>query len=229
MTDFHQSPTIEITNLSKQLGNQSILENITLQVPQGKIYGIRGVNGAGKSILLRVIAGLIKADKGKVTVFNQLIGVDVEFPQNTGVIIDSPGFLPHYSGLKNLELLAMIRKKITKEQIAETIHLVGLDPTDNRPVRTYSTGMRQRLGLAQAIMEKPRLLLLDEPTSAIDANGREIIYALLNKMRSEGVTMVVTSHQEEEILSLCDAVFEIKDQKLISYTSIRASSSSTLQ
>lgn len=210
-----QPLAINITSLSKRLGRHQILENLSFQLPQGQISGIRGVNGAGKSILLRLIAGLIHADKGTITIFNQQIGREIEFAPATGLIIDTPGFLPHYSGFKNLQLLAMIRNEITKAQISEAIHAVGLDAADRKPVRTYSTGMRQRLAVAQAIMEAPKLLLLDEPTSAMDSYGRQIIYTLLKKMQSDGVTILITSHHEEEILTLCDAVYEIQNRQLI--------------
>lgn len=165
-------------------------------------------------MLRRIISGLVRPTAGQVRVFGAAIGSDVEFPPMTGVMIDRPGFLPQYSGLRNLQLLAMIRNQISQGEIAAVMQRVGLDPTDRRPVRTYSMGMRQRLGLAQAIMECPRLLLLDEPTNAIDPDGRQSIYALLRELRAEGITILLTSHSAEELNALCDRVFVMRNGAL---------------
>lgn len=200
---------ITVSNVSKRFGDRLVLDGINLTVPACRIYGLRGHNGSGKSVLLRIICGLVVPTSGEVTIFGQRIGKDAEFPDNTGALIDQPGFLPHYSGLRNLQLLAMIRNVVTRKEIAETIRLVGLDPTDRRPVRTYSTGMRQRLGLAQALMESPRLLILDEPTNALDREGVKDVHRLVRELTSRGVTILLTSHSQEEIQDLCDAVFEI--------------------
>jgi ABC-2 type transport system ATP-binding protein len=205
---------IEIDAVSKQIGDRQILEQVDLRVPRGQICGISGHNGAGKSILFRIIVGLIHPSGGRVRVFGATIGQDAEFPKATGAMIDGPGFLPHYSGFKNLQLLAMIRNQVTKDEIAETIRMVGLDPHDKRPVRTYSTGMRQRLGLAQAVMEKPELLLLDEPTSAIDREGAQVIHQLLKDLNQAGVTIVLTSHSSAELAALCDEVYVIERGRL---------------
>jgi len=205
---------VEVNGVSKQIGDRRILDQVDLRVPDGQIYGISGHNGAGKSILLRIISGLVRPNSGQVRVFGEVIGGAVEFPKATGVVIDGPGFLPHYSGVKNLQLLAMIRDQVSLQEITDAMRLVGLDPQDRRPVRTYSTGMRQRLGLAQAIMERPKLLLLDEPTSAIDRDGREAIYQFLKDMKSKGVTIVHTSHSKEELSTLCDAAFLMENGRL---------------
>jgi ABC-2 type transport system ATP-binding protein len=205
---------IKVHDVSKRIRDRLILENIHLTVPSGVIYGIKGRNGAGKSMLLRVIAGFVRPSQGEVFVFGDAIGSGREFPRDTGAIIDGPGLLPHYTGFRNLQLLAMICRKINSNEIEQAMHLVGLDPQDARPVRTYSTGMRQRLALAQALMEHPSLLLLDEPTSAIDYAGRKEIYSLLCGLRSSGVTIVMTSHSEEEIQTLCDAIIFMENGHL---------------
>lgn len=210
-----QSPVIEVTDISKTIGAHRILDGLSLEVPSGAIYGISGHNGAGKSMLLRIVAGLVRHDQGSVRVFGETVGEEVEFPRDTGAIIDQPGFLPHYSGSKNLHLLAMIRNQITHDQIAETLQRVGLDPADSRPVRTYSTGMRQRLGLAQAIMEQPRLLLLDEPTSGIDRAGVAHVHDLLRTLRAQGVTILLTSHSQDEITLLCDRAYVLERGTLL--------------
>lgn len=205
---------IELANVSKQIDKYEILNNINLQVPVGKIFGITGVNGSGKSMLLRIICGLVLPTSGLVTVLGQQIGKDVEFSQDIGAIIDTPGFLPRYTGLQNLELLAMIRNKITKSDIVDTLKRVGLDVKNKRPFRTYSTGMRQRLGIAQAIMEKPRVILLDEPTRGIDQAGTNELHDLFKEINATGVTILLTSHAKAELELLCNEVFHIENGSL---------------
>lgn len=198
---------IRLDKVSKQIKGHQILEDVSLVMPSGVIYGIRGPNGAGKSILLRIICGLVFPTRGIVEVMGQIIGQEREFPENTGALIDTPGFIPHHSGRKNLELLAMIRNQIGPDDIREAMLRVGLDPDDRRPVRQYSTGMRQRLGLAQAIMEHSRLLILDEPTRGIDTQGTSDVHQLLRNLRDQGVTILLTSHSEDEVRVLCDKLF----------------------
>jgi len=207
---------IAVEGVSKQIGDHLILDGVYLNVPPGKIFGISGPNGSGKSMLLRVICGLVRPTRGRVWAFGKEIGKEVEFPDETGVLIETPGFLPHYSGSRNLQLLAMIRNRISREDIADTIRFVGLDPKDPKPVRTYSTGMRQRLGIAQAIMENPRLLLLDEPTNGLDREGIKDVHRLLKELRADGVTILLTSHSREEIDELCDAEFVMENGRLSS-------------
>lgn len=198
---------VELHNVNKQIKGATILRDIHLRVPVGATYRITGHNGSGKSMLLRAITGLVRVTDGQVTVFDQQIGRQIEFAPDTGALIDIPGFLPDKSGLQNLELLAMIRNVITKAEIVEALRLVGLDPDDKRPLRTYSTGMRQRLGIAQAIMENPRLVFLDEPTRGIDSAGHQQIYELIRGLKSDGVTLILTSHYTDELADLCDSVY----------------------
>ncbi len=203
----HVQPVIVVERVSKRIGNRLVLEDVCLQISAGQSYGISGPNGSGKSMLLRVICGLVRPNSGQVHVFGEKVGTEVVFPKETGALIETPGFLPNYSGFMNLQLLAMIRNQITKDDIAATIRLVGLNPEDRRPVRTYSTGMRQRLGIAQALMEKPRLLILDEPSNGLDREGIRDIHRLLKELKSQGVTILLTSHSREEIRNLCNAAF----------------------
>jgi ABC-2 type transport system ATP-binding protein len=196
-----------------------------LEVPVGQIYRLSGPNGAGKSIFLRVICGLVRPDEGGVSVFGEKIGKDVEFPRETGALIESPGLLPHYSGFENLRLLAMIHNQVAREDIAVTMRLVGLDPNDRRPVRTYSTGMCQRLGIAQALMEKPRLLLLDEPTTSLDRDGVRDVHRLLLDLRSTGVTILLTSHSQAELQALCDTTFVMERGRLTASSRCQPSTS----
>lgn len=224
-TQINPVPVIELRGVSKRFGQRQVLSDVNLVVPAGHIYGISGPNGTGKSILLRIISGLVYADAGEVIVFGERIGREAEFPRNTGALIDGPGFLPHYSGSRNLQLLAMIRNQITREEIAATLRKVGLDPDDSRPVKTYSTGMRQRLGIAQALMEKPKLLLLDEPTNGLDLDGIHDTHRLLKEMKANGVTILLTSHSREEIRELCDAAFSM-DKGHLERSSITPSNTS---
>lgn len=210
MIKTHSNPVILVENVSKLIGRRVILDKVSLAVPLAQIYGISGPNGAGKSMLLRVISGLVHPSEGKVIIFDKEIGKDVEFSDETGAVIERPGFLSNYSALHNLELLASIRNRITKDEIVASLRLVGLNPDDKRPVHTYSTGMLQRLGLAQALMEKPKLLLLDEPTSSLDRQGIEDIHFLLKNLRTKGITILLTSHSNDELKNLCDKVYWIE-------------------
>lgn len=205
---------IEVRNVSKQIKSDIILDDINFTLPVGSIYGITGHNGSGKSMLLRIITGLVHPSSGDVVVFGQPLGKAVEFAPDTGALIDVPGFLPRYSGFRNLELLAMIRRIIGKDEIEDALRKVGLDPHDKRPFRTYSTGMRQRLGIAQAIMEHPRLLILDEPTRGIDEEGTENIRQLILDLRKQGMSILITSHFNDELESVCDNVYMMNRGRL---------------
>lgn len=206
---------IELEDVSKRIGKHQVLTGINLRMQAGEILGISGHNGAGKSMLLRIISGLVLPTDGVVSVFGRQVGKEIEFPPNTGVLIGHPGFLPQYSGFTNLWLLSKIRNIITKKDIAETMQSVGLDPSDPRPTRTYSTGMMQRLGLAQAIMEKPQLLLLDEPTNGLDRQGVEDIHRILKDLNSTGVSILLTSHYDKDINTLCTSKCEIERGQLL--------------
>jgi len=205
---------VNVLSVFKTIRNQSILNNVSLRVEVGEFAGIYGVNGSGKSMLLRVISGLVLPDSGTVHVFGNQIGRDTEFPPNLGAMIDGPGFLLDRSGLYNLQLLASIRNLISSQHMIEVLKMVGLDPDDKRPVKTYSTGMRQRLGIAQAIMEYPKLLILDEPTSALDTNGAKQIEDVLKDMQKQGATIIIVSHKASELHSLCDSIYKMNEGQL---------------
>lgn len=206
---------VNVANVSKTIGQHHIFNDINLGVNVGETIGIYGANGSGKSMLLRLISGLVLPDTGSVKVFDEIIGPDNEFPQSLGAMIDQPGFILEYSGMRNLELLASINNRISKGVICEAIEKVGLNPTDPRPVKAYSTGMRQRLGVAQAIMEGPKLLLLDEPTSALDENGSKLIHNLLREHQQKGVTMIIVSHNPQEIAELSHQVYQMRAGALL--------------
>lgn len=216
-----QYPIIECHAITKRFGQRSILNNLDFELPAGLIYGICGANGAGKSVFLRILVGLIRPTQGQVAVFGQRIGEEAEFPRSTGALIDHPGFLLNESGFRNLQLLARISGGATQAKIVETMYFVGLDPHDRKPVKAYSVGMRQRLGLAQAIMEDPELLILDEPTAGLDFDGQREIYDHLIELRRQGKTILITSHSQAEIKLLCDRAFLLSDGRLEPLKDIR--------
>lgn len=185
-----------------------------MRLQEGRIYGIVGDNGSGKTVLLKLICGFMKPDSGTVTVNGKVIGKDADFPENTGIIIEAPGFLPNYSGMKNLEYLASIRGKIGKEQIESAMKTVGLDPSSKLRVGKYSLGMKQRLGIAQAIMEDQQLLILDEPMNALDKDVVEEMRKLFLSFKASGKTMLIVSHNEGDISTLCDEVYEFDGARI---------------
>ena len=200
---------IEVNNLFLTIKKVPILVDINTSFERGKIHGLIGRNGSGKTMLMKCICGFVKPTNGTITVGGKRIGKDCDFPENTGIIIETPGFIPYYSGYKNLKLLADLRKKITADDIRNTMKTVGLEPELKRHVRKYSLGMRQRLGLAQAIMENPELLILDEPMNGLDKDGVKDMRQYLLDLKEKGKTILIASHSAEDIDVLCDTVCEM--------------------
>lgn len=205
---------IKIDHLTKVLKKHTVLDDITLELEENRIHGFVGQNGSGKTMLFRAVSGLIFPTSGTVEVFGRVIGKDVSFPESLGLVLENIGLYPQYSGFQNLKLLASIQKKITDGEIREAISRVGLDPADKRPVRKYSLGMKQRIALAQAIMEHPRLLILDEPTNALDEEGVELIRGLVREEQERGATVLVSSHNREDIEQLCDTVTVLENGRV---------------
>ena len=200
---------ISVKNLSKDFGQERVLHNVTRDFEKGKIHGIVGNNGSGKTVLMKCICGFLIPDSGSITVNGERVGVDVDFPRDMGLIIETPGFLPNMTGVKNLEILASLNKKIGLEEIAAAIRRVGLDPLMKKPVGKYSLGMRQRLGIAQAIMEDPALLILDEPLNGLDKHGVREMRQLIKGLKEQGKTILLASHNQGDIDELCDTVCEM--------------------
>lgn len=200
---------IEINNVNLTLQKNEILKNISVHFKRGKIHGLIGRNGSGKTMLMKCVCGFVKPTSGEIYVDGKRIGKGCDFPANTGIIIETPGFIPYYSGYKNLKLLADLRGKISKNDIRKTMEQVGLDPNLKRHVRKYSLGMRQRLGLAQAIMEDPELLILDEPMNGLDKEGVADMRQYLLDLKAQGKTILIASHSAEDIDVLCDTVCEM--------------------
>ena len=201
----------EIKNVSKRFGDETVVREVSLSLEPGRIYGIAGRNGSGKTVLFKMLIGFLKPTTGRIFVNGKEIGKDRDFAEDVGIIIETPGFLGGFSGYKNLEYLAGIKKRIGKEEIRRSMEKVGLDPDSRKKVKKYSLGMRQRLGIAQAIMEEPKLLILDEPMNGLDRQGAEEIRELFLKLRGEGVTILLASHHKEDMELLCDKVYEMED------------------
>ncbi|HBI05423.1 MAG TPA: multidrug ABC transporter ATP-binding protein [Paenibacillaceae bacterium] len=206
--------SIEFINVKKSIKNKEILKNISVKLECGKIYGFFGRNGSGKTMLFRAVCGLIKPTSGEIHINGKTLHKDMSFPENVGVIIESPGFWEYYTGFKNLKLLASIKRKISDEQIRSSIERVGLNPDDDRVFKKYSLGMKQRLAIAQAIMEEPDLLILDEPTNALDEQGINLVRKILLEEKKRGTTILIASHNKEDIELLSDVKFRMNDGRL---------------
>lgn len=205
---------IEIKNVTLEIKKKVILDDITLNIEKGTIHALVGENGSGKTMLMKSICGFVHP-KGSITVQGKKIGVDVDFPKNLGLIIETPGFIPYFSGYKNLEYLASINNKISKKEILEALELVSLIEDKDKKVGKYSLGMRQRLGIAQAIMENPDILVLDEPMNGLDYKGINIVRDLLLKLKQQGKTILITSHNTQDIEILCDNITYMENGKIV--------------
>jgi len=207
--------TIELKNVAKSFKKQEILKDINFSCSAGEIIGIVGINGSGKSVLFKVISGLLFPDNGTIKIMQEEITKSRKIPQELSALIEEPGFLPNLTGYQNLELLASIRRRISKQDILSTLEKVNLSKDRNKKAKHYSLGMKKKLGIAQAIMEKPKIILLDEPMNALDNESVEDMRTLfLDLAKNKGVTIVIASHNLEDINLLCDRVYQLKDGQL---------------
>jgi len=200
---------IQVKDVYKTIEGQEILKDINLEFQSSSIHGIMGRNGSGKTVLIKCICGLMSVTAGTILVDGRRIGYDTEFIEKAGFIIENPGFLNRYSGLKNLKYLASIRKIADINRMKECMGMVGLDPESRKSVGKYSLGMRQRLGIAQALMEYPDIIILDEPMNGLDNSGVEEIKEILLKLKQEGKLIILISHNREDINHLCDKIYEM--------------------
>ena len=200
---------IVIEHVSKIFGENKVLDDVCVCFEKGRIHGIIGRNGSGKTMLMKCICGFVPVTSGSIQVRGKKVGKDIDVPQNMGIIIETPGFLNGYSGYNNLKFLANINNKISEEKIIETLKLVKLDPHNKKHVGKYSLGMRQRLGLAQALMEDPDILILDEPMNGLDQSGVEEMREVLAALAKKGTTILMANHNAEDIEILCDTVHEM--------------------
>ena len=212
MTD--KKSAVRLVKVSKSFKKEKVLKSITHTFERGKIHGIMGFNGSGKTVMFKCICGFLKPDEGAIWVQGKQIGKDIDFPQSVGMIIENPGFLPHLSGYANLKRLADIQKKIGPEEIKEAMAKTGLDPFSKKKAGQYSLGMRERLGIAQAIMEDPDLLILDEPFNGLDKRGANEVCGLLDELRARGKTILIAAHNMPEIEYLCDTISEMDAGRL---------------
>lgn len=205
---------IILSNVGKRFGKIRVLEEVNMELYSGNIYGLIGPNGCGKTVLLKMIAGFVRATEGTVTLDGKIIGKDLDFPPSMGTLIENPGFLPSYTGMKNLYYLAKINNKIDKKGILKAMDKVNISYAADRKVGEYSLGMRQRLGITQAIMENPDIILLDEPMNGLDKDGIVEIRNLLLDLKNQGKLIMLASHTQEDIKILCDCVYRVENFKV---------------
>ena len=207
--------TITLKNVTKIIGDNTVADSVNLTLKSGTVYGLCGYNGCGKTMLMRLISGLILPTKGDIFFDEKKLGKDIDFPENMGILIENPAFLGGLSGFDNLKLLASIKGKITDDIIKKTISRVGLNPDDKKKYRKYSLGMKQRLGIASAIMEAPELIILDEPTNALDSSGVEIVKKIIASEKKRGALITVTCHDHAILQEMCDIIYKIEHGKII--------------
>lgn len=205
---------LEVINATKIIDKKIILDNINLKLKGGRIYGLRGKNGAGKTMLFRLISGLIFPTEGKVLINGEELGKEISFPRSIGILIENPGYIPNFSGFKNLKIISNIKGIIDDRKIKETMELLGLDPSSKKKVKKYSLGMKQKLGLVMAVMEDSDIIILDEPVNALDEASVRIVHELLEKHKKRGALIIVASHDREELDLLADEIFVMENGKM---------------
>lgn len=209
---------IQLQNVSKKIKTNQVLNNISYTFEEGKVYGLYGRNGSGKTMLLRAVSGLIRLDSGSIYVDGKKLHEEISFPENTGIVIENMELLPRFSARQNLKILAKIRNKADDRSITEALKRVGLDPDSTLKVKKFSLGMKQRLNIAQAIFEKQKLILLDEPTNALDEKGVGLIYDIIREEREKGAVIVIATHHKEDLEELCGVVLKIDEGKIVCET-----------
>ena len=202
---------IELINISKKIGKKDILRNISYRFEDGKVYGLCGYNGCGKTMLLRAIAGLITINEGEILSDGKKLHKDLSFPENTGIVIENMELLPQYTAFQNMQMLADIKKIASDEDIIEALKRVGLEENKDTKVKKFSLGMRQRLNIAQAIFEHQNLILLDEPTNALDKTGVELIYRIIREEAKRGAIVIIATHHQQDLERVCDHIIEIEN------------------
>lgn len=211
---------IEVKEVSKKIGDQTVLDHISLTLTSGKIYGLKGRNGSGKTMLMRAVCGLIRTTEGEIRIDGEVLRKDISFPRSVGVLIEAPGFINNYSGYENLKTITSIKGIASEKNIIEAMEMIGLDPYEKKPYRKYSLGMKQKLGIAAAIVEGPGLLILDEPTNALDEKSRENLSGILKRMKEKGTLVILSCHDTEDLLELSDEIIEIQEGRVTSQWSV---------
>lgn len=205
---------VRLEDYCKSFKSAEVLKNINLTLESGKVIGLKGKNGSGKTMLMRAISGLILPTSGKVYINDKELGMHISFPPSIGILIENPSFISNYTGFKNLKILASIQNRISDDEIRDAIRKVGLDPDDKRTFKKYSLGMKQRLGIAAAIMERPDIVILDEPINALDEAGAGLIKGLLDELKANGSLIIIACHDTEELNYLSDEIYEIYDGEI---------------
>lgn len=205
---------IEVIDVNKTINKIQLINNVSLSINKGEAIGLVGNNGSGKTVLMKLISGLFSPSSGNIIIDGKRLGKDITFPESMGLMIETPGFIAAYSGYRNLKLLADIKRKIYKADVRMAMRTVGLDPDERKHVSKYSLGMRQRLAIAQAIMEDPQLLILDEPFNGLDRNGIEEMRKLMCSLKKSGKTILLSSHSKEDIKVICDRVYTMEDGRI---------------
>lgn len=208
---------IKISHVSKTIKNNPVIKDVSMELQSGAVYGFKGINGSGKTMLMRLISGLIRPSQGEISMNGKILGKDISFPNSIGVFLENPAFLDAYSGFNNLKLLASIKSVASDDGIRNTLLRVGLDPDSNKKYKKYSLGMKQRLGIAAAIMEKPEIAILDEPTNSLDEDGVDLVKHIVRNEKERGALVVVSCHDEEILKGMSDEVFLLEQGRLIGH------------
>lgn len=209
---------IEIKDITKTIKHNTVIEHVSLMVNSGEITGLKGVNGSGKTMLMRLVSGLILPTSGEILINGEKLGKEITFPRSIGILIENPAFLDSYSGFQNLKLLASIKGKINDEEIKEALRAVELNPDDKKKYRKYSLGMKQRLGIAAAFMEHPDIIILDEPTNALDSDGVQMVKQILQNEKERGALILISCHDLDILKELSDVIYLMNVGKLSAYT-----------
>ena len=205
---------IVVNEVSKSIYGVPIINSVSMTLVSGNVYGFQGINGSGKTMLMRLICGLIYPTKGEIVIDGKRLGKEITFPQSVGLLLENPAFLDSYTGFENMEMLASIKNIITREEIHEAITSVGLDPLDKRKYKKFSLGMKQRLGIAAAIMEKPDILILDEPTNSLDSSGVSLVKTIIAKERERGAIIILACHDLPVLQDVSDEIFLLEQGKI---------------
>ena len=205
---------IELKDVEKTIRGVTVLQGINVRFEAGRVYGLKGKNGCGKTMLMRLICGLIRPTHGTVDINGEILGKEISFPHSIGALIENPAFIDGYTGFKNLQILASIQGKIGDEEIRDALRKVGLDPDDKRKYRKYSLGMKQRLGIACAFMEHPEIVVLDEPINALDDKGVELVHDILHDLKEKGTLVIIACHDQEEMEQLADEIYLMGEGKI---------------
>ena len=206
---------VTLHEVSKTIKGITVLDRISLELEGGNVYGVQGKNGCGKTMLMRTICGLIRPTSGSIFLNDEILGKDISFPRSVGVLIENPSFLNGYTGFQNLKMLSDLRDHLPSEKICDTLSRVGLDPADKRVYRKYSLGMKQKLGIAAAVMGDPELVILEEPINAIDETGVQNVRDILHDLKKKGSVIIIACHDREELEQLSDQIFKIEAGRII--------------